>query len=145
MPAATITQAVLARFDDASLTDFEDSGGLWLDEIPTGKDLPFICFTMADESTEYTTEREYYERGGFDFYLFAVTPAEAERLALLVKAAFDVCIRSPGTLTASNLKCIEWERTGYKVQVATFEDQVQRQIGLATFSYRYTVQRTLAA
>lgn len=141
--ATTITQAVLAKFASAGLTDFDAGGGLWLDMIPEGKSLPFICFTQAEETTEYTTELEYFEQGGFDFYVFAITPAAAESKAMTVKAAFDVCIKTPSLLTITNAKVIQWERTGGKIQIAEFPDQQQRQVGLATFSYRYQVMRTL--
>lgn len=141
--ANTITQAIVQRFTDAGLTDFDASGKLWLDEIPTGKALPFICVQMAEETCEYTTERDYYEHGGCDFFLFAGTAVAAENYGLTVKAAFDVCTKTPSLLSISNAKVISWERTGYKIEIATLLDKTQQQVGLATFSYRYTVERIL--
>ena len=73
MPAATITQTVLAKFVAATLTDFDASLGLWLGEIPEDLSLPVIGFVHGGERPEYTFEREYIDTGSFTFTIFAET------------------------------------------------------------------------
>lgn len=141
--ATTIGQAVLARFAGSGVTDFSASSGLWFDELPEQLTLPFVGFQMAEESTEYTMEPAYFERGLITFTIFAVTVAEADRLAFIVKAIYDAATKLPNLLTITNARVISWERTGYGVKTADFRNEANSQIGEATFSYSYTVQRSL--
>lgn len=149
MAAATIVQAVLERFAGSGevAVEFTESGGLWLDMTPPQQTLPFITMLHGGEQYEWCMEREYREIGSIDFYLFAkhaTRPiAETERLALMVRDLFDKCIKRPGLLTIQSATMISWERTGYKIETAPFMDQSQQQVGQATFSYAYKVQRTL--
>ena len=141
--ASTIAQAILEKFDAAGISDFAASGGLWLGAIPAGKPLPFAFYDMSEEQCEYTTEDSYIERGGVDFYVFALAPAEAERIAERVKTVFDACIKSPSTIDVDNSRVIDWERTGYRIGTEPMPDKEQRLVALATMSYRYAVNKEL--
>jgi hypothetical protein len=142
--AITITQAVVSKFAASGNTDFSASGGLHFDEIPENVDLPFLGFFHAGETTKYTFEREYFDQGSFQFTVFAITVAEAERLAKVVMAIYDACVMHPqGELAITAEKCIAWGKTDYKITTATYRDQPGNVIGEATFGYEYRVQKTL--
>lgn len=148
--AATITQAVLARFAAASLTDFDVAagqpgypGGLWLEEAPENALLPLIGVSHNGERPEYTTELDYQASGSYDFDIYAVTAAETERLALLVMAVFDACIKTPGLLTFTNGKVINWERTSYRIGVEGLRKSDNAQVGHASFTYEYMTGQKL--
>ncbi len=150
----TITQAMIARFAASGLTAFDiaDStlpgypGGLWLEEGPEQDVLPMAVLTHNGESgNEYQSEREYLEKGSHEFQIYGVGSAETERLALLVRAAFDPCIKKPDLFTIQNANVVSFERTAYRITVQPQRDELNRQVGLATFTYEYIVERTLPA
>jgi hypothetical protein len=141
--AATITQAILARFATSTITDFSASGGLWLEEAPEQASLPLIGFTHGGERPEYTTEEAYNDVGSIDFDIYAVTVEETERLALLVLNLFDLCIKNPRRLDFTGGLVISWERTNYRIGVEGFRREDNKQIGHATFSYSYTTKKSL--
>lgn len=144
--ALTIAQAVLERFVASGNTDFDASKGLFFEEFPEQFPLPFVGFQMGQESNEYTSDDCYEEHGVITFSVFAVTVQETERLALLVKAIYDACIKHPEqgfTITAATVD--EWQRTGGRTTTADFRDASGNQIGQVEFSYSYIVQRVLPA
>lgn len=144
MAAATIVQAVLERFVAGGMADFDASKGMFFEEMPEQLTLPFIGFQMGNETCEYTSEDSYQERGVITFTIFAVTVAETERLALLVKAVYDACVKHPQQgFSIQSATVDEWQRTGYRVTTADFRDAENNLIGQAEFSYSYIVQRYL--
>lgn len=144
MSSITICQAVIAKFAGSGNTDFTASGGLWFDEIPENLTLPFVGFFHQGEQTSYTFEDQYFDEGSFNFSVFAITVAEAERLAKVVMAIYDGCVKNPvSELRITDANCIIWNKTDYKISTATYRDQPGNLIGEATFSYRYRVQKRL--
>lgn len=147
--AATITQALVARFDAFAPADFQrlpnNAGGLWLDDVPSTEApvLPIAGLVHQGETIEYTFETEYFEKGSFEITVFALGVAEAERLGLLVKAAIDPCIKHPGYLAITNATVISFERVSGDVGVETFRQEDGMAVGRVSMVYGYTVQRSL--
>lgn len=148
MASTTITQSVRAKFDDAigsGLTDFDGSDGLWFGEVPQQLVLPFAGFVHNGERSEYTTEREYFDKGSFTFTIFAEGVAEVERLALLVLAVYDLFVKSPRLLDFTNGKVIEWDRTSYIVAMEPVADKNAARVARVDIQYAYRTQKTLPA
>ncbi len=143
MSAATITQAILAKFVASGNTDFAASSGLWLQEIPENLPLPVIGFVHGGERSEYTSERDYFDLGSFSFTIFAEGLAETERLALNVLAIFDVLVKAPQTLTWTGGRLVEWDKTNYTISGEPIRDENAKQVGRADFTYAYKAQKLL--
>lgn len=145
--ATTIAQALLDRFANSGITDFDGSGGMWLEEIPATATpiLPLFGFTHQGEQCQFTTELDYVETGSFEFSIFALGVAEAERLGLVVKALFDPLIKSPNQLAITNAKMISFDRQSGQVGVEGFRQADGKAVGRVTFVYAYEVERKLAS
>lgn len=145
MPAATMTQAVIAKFDDSDAADeFTTSGGLWLEMVKEQVSLPFIRFEHSPARFEYTTERDYEEQGSFGFTIFALGVAEVERLALAVMQVFDECITTPhSSFEITDAHVTRWFKTSYRVGVAALRQEDNAVVGQADFEYEYSLHREL--
>jgi hypothetical protein len=141
----TITQALVARYANGPVADFEASGGLWFDEMPDGASLPFLLFAHQGEQAEFTTEKGYLESGSHEFHVFAETVAETERLALAVRDVFDPCIESPSLLSVTGAVVFEFARPSYRIAAEGQRSSNQKQVGHASFVYSYGVRRMLPA
>ena len=141
--ATTIVQSVLAKFATSGITDFSATGGLWLEEAPESVSLPIAGFTNNNETLEYSTELEYKETGTFDFDVYAAGIAETERLALLIKSLYDKYIRNPRGMDFIGGKVVNWERVSGRTGVEGQRKDDNAQVGHTTFTYAYTVERTL--
>jgi hypothetical protein len=143
--ATTIAQALLDRFASSGVDDFAATGGLWLEEVPAkvAQTLPLFGFTHGGESCEYSFEEAYKEIGSFEFTIYALGIAEAERLGLAVKAVYDPCIKAPSLLSITNARVIDFERTGGQVGSEGFHEASGKQVGRVSLTYSYIVQRSL--
>lgn len=143
--ADTIVQSVIAHWAASGSSDFSTAGGMWFLEVPELKALPFLVLEAGPETCEFTTEREYLERGSLTIHAYGIGVAVTEALALTVKGVFDRLIKTPRTLDFTGGTVTEWERTGYTISPATGPDENGKQVGEARMDYRYAVVRTLPA
>lgn len=91
-PTTTLGAIVALFAGDATLTtDFTAAGGLWVGGVPeVFTVLPFVCLANFHERPDWNFEGQIVEETStFDFLLYAVGLAAAEKLAGDIKAVFD--------------------------------------------------------
>lgn len=142
---ATTTLGALVELIDANSTALgvDDSGGLWVAEVPEDKALPLLAVLHQGETPGWTFEKSYTEATTVEIHALAVGLAATETLALAVKALLDRNDFRP-PLSVTNAALIRCRRLSYQVSLAQFRDNLGRLVFDAVTTYEIEIRRNLA-
>lgn len=146
MAAKTILGALVARFEDdgllAGLVGLTTAGQVkvFVGQEPEDDDLPFVVLVHQGEVPEWSFESAYTEVGKVQFACMAKGCANAEEIALRVKAVFDWCQAS---LTIVNATVVRVMRTNYQVTAEEMKAPDGSIVYQAMVEYETEVKRVL--
>ena len=146
MASLTVLGAIVARFDaSGAYADIASSGGLWVDQVPEQKALPFVILVHEGEVPEWTMEDAYTEEVNFRFEVFAVGLAAAESIATKIKAAFDLPgqAQAAAAFSITNAAVFSCQRTSYHVAAVGELEATSQQVYQCTLNYKLWVKKTL--